>query len=85
MLCIALSEKLGVTTFAAPTMAIVLLVVAFGFGIFYFTWASNSLRARGIGFVASESDAELIAGSTSGKELPPHSPGYSALYCHYCA
>ena len=71
MLCIALSEKLGVTTFAAPTMAIVLLVVAFGFGIFYFTWASNSLRARGIGFVASESDAELIAGSTSGKELPP--------------
>ena len=70
-LCIALSEKLGVTTFAAPTMAIVLLVVAFGFGIFYFTWASNSLRARGIGFVASESDAELIAGSTSGKELPP--------------
>ena len=55
MLCIALSEKLGVTTF----------------GIFYFTWASNSLRARGIGFVASESDAELIAGSTSGKELPP--------------
>lgn len=52
-------------------MAIVLLVVAFGFGIFYFTWASNSLRARGIGFVASESDAELIAGSTSGKELPP--------------
>ena len=62
MLCIALSEKLGVTTFAAPTMAIVLLVVAFGFGIFYFTWASNSLRARGIGFVASESDAELIAG-----------------------
>ncbi len=29
------------------------------------------LRARGIGFVASESDAELIAGSTSGKELPP--------------
>ena len=45
MLCIALSEKLGVTTFAAPTMAIVLLVVAFGFGIFYFTWASNSLRA----------------------------------------
>ena len=71
MLCIALSEKLGVTTFAAPTMASVLLVVAFGFGIFYFTWASNSLRARGIGFVASESDAELIAGSTSGKELPP--------------
>ena len=71
MLCIALSEKLGVTTFAAPTMAIVLLVVAFGFGIFYFTWASNSVRARGIGFVASESDAELIAGSTSGKELPP--------------
>ena len=71
MLCIALSEKLGVTTFAAPTMAIVLLVVAFGFGIFYFTWAAGSLRARGIGFVASESDAELIAGSTSGKELPP--------------
>lgn len=30
--------------------------------LFYFTWASNSLRARGIGFVASESDAELIAG-----------------------
>ena len=50
MLCIALSEKLGVTTF---------------------TWAAGSLRARGIGFVASESDAELIAGSTSGKELPP--------------
>lgn len=71
MLCIALSEKLGVTTFAAPTMAIVLLVAAFGFGIFYFTWAAGSLRARGIGFVASESDAELIAGSTSGKELPP--------------
>ena len=33
--------------------------------------APGSLRARGIGFVASESDAELIAGSTSGKELPP--------------
>ena len=62
---------LNVVTPGAPTMAIVLLVVAFGFGIFYFTWASNSLRARGIGFVASESDAELIAGSTSGKELPP--------------
>ena len=36
-----------------------------------YTWAANSLRARGIGFVASESDAELIAGSTGGKELPP--------------
>ena len=71
MLCITLSEKLGVTTFAAPTMAIVILVLAFGFGILYFTWAANSLRARGIGFVASESDAELIAGSTGGKELPP--------------
>ena len=30
MLCITLSEKLGVTTFAAPTMAIVILVLAFG-------------------------------------------------------
>ena len=48
-------------------MAIVILVLAFGFGILYFTWAANSLRARGIGFVASESDAELIAGSTGGK------------------
>ena len=80
MLCIALSEKLGVTTFAAPTMAIVLLVLAFGFGIFYFTWASSSLRARGIGFVPSESDAELIAGSISGKELPPHPAGHPALH-----
>lgn len=35
MLCITLSEKLGVTTFAAPTMAIVILVLAFGFGILY--------------------------------------------------
>ena len=71
MLCIALSEKLGVTTFAAPKMAVVLWIVAFAFGIFYFTWAANSMRKRGIGFVPSESDAELIAGSTSGKELPP--------------
>lgn len=70
MLCIALSEKLGVNTFAAPKMAVVLWFVAFGFGIFYFTWASKSLQAKGIGFVASDSDAELIAGSTSGKELP---------------
>lgn len=37
MLCITLSEKLGVTTFAAPTMAIVILVLAFGFGVLYFT------------------------------------------------
>lgn len=71
MLCIALSEKLGVTTFAAPLMAAVLFVLAFGFGIFYFTWAANSLRKRGIGFVPSASDAELIAGSVGGKELPP--------------
>lgn len=71
MLCITLSEKLNVTTFAAPIMAMVVLILAFGFGIFYFTWASNSLRKRGIVFVASASDAELIAGSTSGKDLPP--------------
>lgn len=71
MLCITLSEKLNVTTFAAPVMALVVLVLAFGFGIFYFTWASNALRKRGVGFVASPSDAELIAGSTSGKDLPP--------------
>ena len=80
MLCIALSEKLGVTTFAAPTMAIVILVLAFGFGVLYFTWAANSLRARGIGFVASESDAELIAGSTGGKELQARISQLTAQY-----
>ena len=46
MLCITLSEKLGVTTFAAPTMAIVILVLAFGFGVLYFTWCcfANKLQ-----------------------------------------
>jgi len=71
MLCITLSEKLGVTTFAAPTIAIAMLLLAFGWGVLYFTWVSNRLRARGIGFVASESDAELMAGDTGSKELPP--------------
>jgi H+/gluconate symporter-like permease len=71
MLCIALSEKLGTSTYSAPVMAAIILVLAFGIGIIYFTWSAKSLRAKGDIFVASESDAELIAGSTTGKELPP--------------
>ena len=70
MLCIALSEKLGTSTFSAPVMAGIILILAFGIGIVYFTWSAKSLRAKGDAFVASESDADLIAGSTSGKELP---------------
>ena len=71
MLCIALSEKLGTSTFSAPIMAVIILVLAFAIGIIYFTWSAKSLRNKGEAFVASESDAALIAGSTSGKELPP--------------
>lgn len=71
MLCIALSEKLGTSTFSAPIMAGIILVLAFAIGIIYFTWSAKSLRNKGEAFVASESDAALIAGSTSGKELPP--------------
>ena len=71
MLCIALSEKLGTSTFSAPIMAVIILVLAFAIGIIYFTWSAKSLRNKGEAFVASESDVALIAGSTSGKELPP--------------
>ena len=71
MLCIALSEKLGTSTFSAPIMAVIILVLAFAIGIIYFTWSAKSLRNKGEAFVASESDAALIAGSTSGKKLPP--------------
>lgn len=71
MLCIALSEKLGTSTYSAPVMAAIILILAFAFGVFYFSWAAKHLQKKGIGFTASESDAALIAGSTTGKELPP--------------
>lgn len=71
MLCIALSEKLGTSTYSAPVMAAIILILAFAFGVIYFSWAAKHLQKKGIGFTASESDAELIAGSTTGKELPP--------------
>lgn len=71
MLCITLSEKLGTTTYSAPIMSAIILVLAFAVGVVYFSWAAKHLRNKGEGFVASESDAELIAGSTTGKELPP--------------
>ena len=64
-------SMLGTSTFSAPIMAGIILVLAFAIGIIYFTWSAKSLRNKGEAFVASESDAALIAGSTSGKELPP--------------
>ncbi len=70
-LCMTLSENLGTNTFSAPTMAIIILILAFAIGIGYFSWAARSLRAKGEGFVASGDDDILIAGSTTGKELPP--------------
>ena len=67
---VALCNALGTTSFAAPAMSIVILICAFAIGIVYFTFAQKRMRAAGIGFVPSESDAQLLAGEEEGKELP---------------
>lgn len=70
-LCMTLSQNLGTNTFSAPVMAVIILILAFTIGIVYFSWAARHLRAKGEGFEASGEDDLLIAGSTTGKQLPP--------------
>jgi len=70
-LMMALSNQLGTNSFSSPVLAIICLVIAFGFGFAYFSYRQYALAKAGIGFVPTGDDLKLISGEGEGRELPP--------------
>ena len=67
---LALSNALGTTSFSAPIMSIIVLIIAFIIGIAYLVFAAKHSRDKGDGFVATGKDSDYLAGELTGKELP---------------
>jgi|GEM_PF-2687225 len=60
-LIIALSGYLGTTSYSAPVMSIVLLIIATIFGAWYFSNEVRKNAANGIGYVVKPGDDELMS------------------------
>jgi H+/gluconate symporter-like permease len=66
-----LAKVLGTSSFSAPVMGVIVLVVALAIAVLYCVYVPRRMSAHGEGFIPSESDALLLAGEETKKELPP--------------
>lgn len=59
-LIIALCNYLGTNSYTAPLMSIILLVIAFAFGAWYFTRLVKKNAEKGIGYIVKPGDEDLM-------------------------